>query len=74
MTIRLGINSTESWAAIRWFRDNYNDLEDPEFKNTFEQMFNCKVISSEPLNGHSVSEYLDFDDERCYTMFMLKWS
>ena len=77
--MRLDINSSPSWKAIAWYRDNFWDVDEPEFQEGFERMFNCKIVSTEVTNvdndnRYEIPEYLDFDSDRHYTMFILKWS
>lgn len=77
--MRLDINSSPSWKAIAWYRDNFWDVNEPEFREGFERMFNCKIVAidvtnTSTLHPDSVPEYLDFNSDQHYTMFMLKWS
>lgn len=78
MTLSISINSDMAWNAISWFSDRHWHWAEPKFQAEFERMFGCRIVSKSVDSGRrsyfsQVPVSIEFDDEKNYTAFVLRW-
>jgi|DEB19_MinimDraft_2_1074335.scaffolds.fasta_scaffold82494_3 hypothetical protein len=68
-----GDSAAANNAAI-WLRAHYNIPENQVLFDEFEREFKCRIICDVRDDPWYQPDSIEFNDEKCYTIFVLRWS